>query len=180
MARLFSAIVPSPEAVADLAEHVPGHLPDGAAEIKLRWTPPDRWHLTFGFFGDDDSEQRRTKWLHRRATGLRAPTLRLAGAGSFPGVLWIGVVEETAGESADAMRKLAVAAGAGRRPYRPHLTVARYQRGQHAKRVIGGLVDQLADYRGPAWTPSDLVLFRSDLSSGSPVYAAVHRVELDA
>ncbi|HEY0804030.1 MAG TPA: 2'-5' RNA ligase family protein, partial [Pseudonocardiaceae bacterium] len=74
MARLFSALVP-PAAALD---HLAGWLPDQAP---VRWTPPERRHVTLGFFGDDDDPDRRAKWLRRRVTGRPAPTIRLAGGG---------------------------------------------------------------------------------------------------
>lgn len=171
--RLFSALVP-PAAAVDhlvtwLGERTAGLPPELRAT--LRWTPVQRWHVTFGFFGDDDDPVRRTRWLRRRASGRPAPTLRLAGGGTFPGVLWIGV-------STDDERRfaqLARAAGAGRRDYHPHLTVARWRNGRPERDALTAAV---AGYSGPWFTPDAVVLLRSEPGQGGPTYTMVERLPL--
>ncbi|HKN96915.1 MAG TPA: RNA 2',3'-cyclic phosphodiesterase, partial [Pseudonocardiaceae bacterium] len=77
--RLFSALVPPAAAV----DHLVGWLADRTADLppEVRWIPAQRWHVTLGFFGDDDDPVRRTRWLRRRTEGRPAPALRLAGGG---------------------------------------------------------------------------------------------------
>jgi len=165
MARLFSAFVP-PSAVVD---HLAGLL-DGL-DAPVRWTPPERWHVTVGFFGDDDDPDRRSKWLRRRVAGRATPALRLAGGGSYRGVLWVGV------EADDELllARLAQAGGAGRRGYRPHLTVARWRSGGVDISPLIGLFDA---YTGPWFTPAELLLMRSELGPGGPTYTPVDSVPL--
>jgi RNA 2',3'-cyclic 3'-phosphodiesterase len=166
--RLFSALVPSEDAIDHLAGWLAGHA--DALPPELRWTPVDRWHVTLGFFGDDDPVAR-TKWLRRRTEGRRAPRLRLAGAGTFPGVLWAGV--DTADERLSA--QLARAAGAGRRGYRPHLTLARWRSGGLDR---AAMVDVFDGYTGPWFTPDAVLLMRSEPGSGGPTYTTVEHLPL--
>lgn len=179
MARLFSALVPP----APVLDHLAGWLADHRdPTTTLRWSPADRWHITLGFFGDDDDPDRRTKWLRRRVAGRPAPTLRLAGAGTFPGVLWTGV---HTGTETDARRlaRLAQAAGGGRAErfgFHPHLTLARWRAGTPEKEA---LIAVFAGYTGPWFTPEDLALMRSDFVSGGPdrsgpTYTTVDRLPL--
>lgn len=103
-----------------------------------RWVVPERWHLTLRFLGDTDPA--RVASLVPALDALAAgPPLRLsyAGLGTFPAggrpsVLWVGFAGQL-----DRLAQLAAAAdravdssGAGRRdrPFRPHLTVARFGR----------------------------------------------------
>ncbi|MCP2234420.1 2'-5' RNA ligase [Prauserella halophila] len=166
--RLFSAL-PVPAAAGEalrarLAEAVPSRA-DG-----VRWTAPQGWHITLGFYGDDDPRAR-SAWLARRLDGLGAPVLRLAGAGVFPGVLWAGVAVES-GELAplaDAVRP-----PGERRPFRAHVTVARGDRGAG----LDELARELADHRGPAWQPEAVVLLRSDRGPAGPEYTPVSRFGL--
>lgn len=167
--RLFSAFVPPQPVVDDLSGWLAGHT-DGLPP-DLRWTPVPRWHVTLGFFGDDDDPVRRTAWLRRRAGGRPAPRLRLAGGGTFPGVLWAGVT--TADER--LLAQLAKAAGAGRRGYRPHLTLARWRSGEPDE---GVLVAALAGYTGPWFTPDAVSLMRSEAGPGGPTYTTVERLPL--
>lgn len=167
--RLFSALVPPAAVVDHLVGRLADHMPDLPPE--MRWIPVQRWHVTLGFFGDDDDPVRRTRWLRRRTEGRPAPRLRLAGGGTFPGVLWAGVV------AADERRfaQLARAAGAGRRGYRPHLTLARWRSGRPEKDVLAAV---LAGYSGPWFTPEAVLLMRSEAGQGGPTYTAVERLPL--
>lgn len=167
--RLFSALVPP----GDVVDHLAGWLASHTGELppELRWTPVDRWHITLGFFGDDDDPVRRAKWLHRRADGRPAPRLRLAGAGTFPGVLWAGV--RTADER--LLAQLARAAGAGRRGYRPHLTLARWRSGKPDEDAI---VESFEGYSGPWFVPDAVALMRSDAGPDGPTYTTVERLPL--
>lgn len=75
MVRLFSAIeLPRGELVAALREL-------RATDTELRWIPPERWHLTLGFYGDREHIDRRGAWVRRQARGLAPVRLRLRGAG---------------------------------------------------------------------------------------------------
>ena len=173
MARLFSALVP-PTPVLD---HLAAWLAEHPIDAPVRWGPRGQWHVTFGFFGDEDDPDRRTKWLRRRVAGRLAPTLRLAGAGTFPGVLWAGL---HTGTETDARRlaTLAQAAGAGRADrlaFHPHLTLARWRAGTPDR---DALIAVFAGYTGPWFTPDELLLMRSQLGSGGPTYTTVDRLPL--
>lgn len=165
-ARLFTAVVPPAGAVDALARDV-ARLPSVPG---LRWTPRSQWHITLGFFGTDDVGARQ-EWLGPRLAGIAAPRIRLAGSGTFSGVLWCGVGGEDIAE-------LAAAAGADeqRRAFHPHVTLAR-------GRPPGGIdpvAELLGDHRGPRWTASEVVLLRSDRGSAGPVYTHVARYPLSA
>jgi len=163
--RLFSAVWPSEPALVHLARAVGRvQLPAG-----MRPVPPEKWHLTLAFYGNDASLPERAGYLDEQLAGLAAPTLRLAGAGTFAGVLWVGVRPVTPRDR-EALRALASATGAGRK-FQPHVTVARWR----LDRPGSWLAEQLAGYRGPAWTASRVTLVRSDLGAG---YTTVHGVAL--
>jgi len=165
---LFSALWPSDPAVAhlDRAFRQVG-LPSG-----VRPTPATRWHLTLGFYGNDAVVPERARFLDDQLSGMTAPALRLAGAGTFPGVLWVGVEPATPADR-QALRMLATAAGAGRR-FQPHITVARWRLDQPGALMV----DQLAAYRGPAWTAASVSLISSDSGASSRDYTTVHSVPL--
>ncbi|KID30268.1 2'-5' RNA ligase [Prauserella sp. Am3] len=186
--RLFSAF-PVPDAAADaLREHLARAEPspatagsagtagsdtagsdtagsdtaaaDTAGAGRLRWTARDGWHVTLGFYGEDDP-RRRGDWLARRLDGLTAPVLRIAGAGTFPGVLWAGIATR-----GDALAEVAAAARSDdeRRPFRAHVTLARG--GPPA--ALAAWAEALAGHRGPEWEADAVVLLRSDSPADSP------------
>jgi|GEM_PF-2514095 len=171
--RLFSALW--------LPEAAGAHAADALRRIDLpagvRPVPAEKWHLTLAFYGDDASLPERVAQLDDRLAGLPAPALRLAGAGAFAGVLWIGV-RPVAGADRDALEVLAAAAGA-RRPYRPHVTIARWRPGTQGRPGTrwrpGELAERFAGYRGPRWVPASVSLVRSEPGAG---YTTVHGVPL--
>jgi 2'-5' RNA ligase len=171
VARLFTALVPPRQAITEVREELSSVQVD-----RVKWTPDERWHITLGFFGDDDDPDRRAKWVQRRVAGRPAPRLRLAGGGTFPGVLWVGV-EPAERSDVVALHRLAQAAGSGRRGFTAHLTVARW-------RVRGmdrlALAAPLQGFAGVWFTPAEVLLMRSDPGEvgEGPVYSVVSRTPL--
>ncbi|ACU39636.1 MULTISPECIES: 2'-5' RNA ligase family protein [Actinosynnema] len=147
--RLFTALFPPPEAVAELeralAEVRPGYP-------ELRWSPSERWHITLCFHGEADPAGKLDPF-----EGMSAPSVRFSGCGHFPGVLWIGVE--------GAVEPLAKAAGA-LPDWQAHVTVARSRRAKRFPRL---------DFTGAEWTASEVALVRSELGVG---YTVLERVQL--
>jgi len=142
-----------------------------------RWIDRGRWHLTLTFLGElaedrSDRLDRLTTELGAVPSDYRAIHLRLSTVGTFPSrgapqVLWVGV----AGEPGDVDRLGALARATGRaarragvrvdrRPYHPHLTLGRWRAGDVVDRRT---VAALADYRGPPFRVTEVVLMRSHL-----------------
>ena len=158
--RLFVALRPPAEVLA----HANAALaPVRAAHPDLRWVPPERWHLTLAFYGEvpDEKVDGTVAMVERRLRDARPCALSFAGAGQFSRrALWLGVSGEV-----DLLRATARAVTFERRPYRPHLTVARLRGGVDA----AGAVESLTTYAGPVWTAGTVHLVRSRLGP-SPSY----------
>lgn len=165
---LFSALIPPPEVVESLRAELDRLGADDGDNDGVRWSPPERWHITLGFYGEHDDPSHQADLLADRLRGSEAPTVRLGGAGIFPGVLWLGV-------DGQGLTELAIDAGAGRdgRPYRPHLTL-----GRTAREARTPWERRLAGYRGEPWTASEAVLMRSDQAGGGPHYRVVRSYDL--
>jgi 2'-5' RNA ligase len=162
--RLFSALVPSADAVRSLRAAL-----DGISETdqgSLSWTTPRQWHVTLGYYGVDDPVAR-TARLRTALAGLPPRPVCLRGAGTFPGVLWIGVDGDLDGLAA------ATAADGDERPFRPHLTIGR----RRDRTRPDSWARALGDYRGPGWTAGEVVLFASE---PGPRYLPVERFTLGA
>ena len=167
--RLFVALLPSDDAIADLDAAV-ATLRGGWTT--LRWTSPQMWHLTAAFFGDV-AEERASELatrLERVAGRHEAPSLRFAGGGGFARPARASIVYAGVDGSLSQLRALADScSAAGRRiglameerAYRPHLTLARAK--GRAPVDVRPIVDQLDGYAGPTWTSSEIVLMRSHL-----------------
>jgi 2'-5' RNA ligase len=163
---LFSALIP-PAAVVESLRAELDRL-DAWESEGVRWSTPDRWHITLGFYGEHDDPAHQVELLTDRFRGSEAPRVWLEGTGIFPGVLWLGVKGE-------GLTELAEEAGAGRegREYRPHLTL-----GRTAREAGTPWETRLADYRSEPWTASEAVLMRSDRVGGGPCYGVVRSYDL--
>jgi 2'-5' RNA ligase len=160
--RVFTALYPSPAALADLDRVLD---PLRRRHDDLTWTRPEQWHLTLTFHGDLDPDrlERFDRVVARCASARPATSARLSGGGAFPSatrgrMLWAGV--ETADERlVELQRNLAARLrksgwDADRRRYRPHLTLARSRRG----RDLTPIVEALDGYHGPDWAVDRIVV----------------------
>jgi 2'-5' RNA ligase len=114
--------------------------------------------------------------------------VRLAGGGAFPSAvrpraLWLGIREGAAELAAIAVALEAPLAGLGwppeGRPFRPHLTVARADAASIADgaRAAAALVAAAAGWEA-AFDADRVILYRSHLRAGPPVYEPVVEVPL--
>ncbi len=178
-ARLFTALWPSDGAVEHLADAVAGLAPARVAAAseglrRFRFVPAAKWHLTLRFHGSAEPEPLSER-LDRRVAGLTGrPHLRLAGAGAFRSVLWVGA-EPASDRDAELLRELVRAADGDPEEFRAHLTVARWNAGRPSGGALTGL---LRSYSGPWWEVGEVTLVRSDQESEGATYRTVHRTRL--
>ncbi len=161
-----------------------GHLTRLGRGVKP--VPPALMHLTLRFIGDMD-EQLTEPVLGaiRSAAAETSPlTLYLHGLGAFPGrqrpsVIWAGIappepVTELAGAIARGLEPLGLPPE--RRPFTPHLTVARVRSRPPA--ALGALMDRFA---GQSWGEVRITaidLMKSTLTPRGPVYQSLGQVPL--
>nr|WP_225953922.1 2'-5' RNA ligase family protein [Kibdelosporangium phytohabitans] len=131
---MFTAAVPPLEVLQQLATALKA-TGDGD------WVPQDSWHITLGYYGEDDAETR-VPWVRERMRGLVAPKVSLTDAGNFGHTLWMGVsrVDPAFNALGEALR------WNDRHDWHPHLTV--------------GHGDEPLDlpYSSPEWTIDEVVL----------------------
>ncbi|MFD9895315.1 RNA 2',3'-cyclic phosphodiesterase [Amycolatopsis sp. NPDC059027] len=164
--HVFSALVPPADVVDALAAEL-GERGDN----RLRWSSPEDWHVTLGFYGHADAAER-AGWLRERLAGRPAIDVRLENAGTFPGVLWLTV----AGEGLTALA-LAAGADAETRPYRAHLTVARFPREEPELARLWKT--RLSRFSSRAWTATEVALMRSERTPDGPRYRVTDRFPLE-
>lgn len=163
--RLFVAVTP-PDGVLDRVDAATARVRE--EWDTLRWAGREQWHITLAFYGElDDARLPPLARRLERAAGRVAPLdLALTGAGTFPDaagaqVLWAGVQGDLRG----LKRLAAAAAAAGRRvgaptdrkPFRPHLTLARCRRPTDLRALVAGL----DGFDGGTWRAGKLLLIRS-------------------
>jgi 2'-5' RNA ligase len=140
----------------------------GEWEDPVRWTPPDMWHVTVLFLGEQPAEN--LARIEKRIDHWQPPPspneLSFQGLGAFPShdhgrVLWVGVRENKAFlQFQAALNQTFMEAGIATAPeheFRPHLTLARFRHARHLKSLIE-LAPKTQFGREPA---EELVLFES-------------------
>ncbi|MCS0635953.1 RNA 2',3'-cyclic phosphodiesterase [Streptomyces sp. LP05-1] len=181
--RLFAAVLPPPEALAELSAEVERlrarELPGAEA---LRWTGPPGRHYTLAFMGE--VEERLLPELGERlgrAAHRTAPfPLAVHGGGRFGRrVLWAGAsggvdaLRVLAGRAEAAARRAGVPMAEPRR-YQAHLTLAR----SRVDVDLRPYAEELTAFAGTPWRVAELVLVRSNppapgVPGARPRYEAV-------
>jgi 2'-5' RNA ligase len=187
--RLFVAAEIPPEirqALAELMDALKREIPGP------RWVRPEGIHLTLRFLGEVAEAElpRLAGELAVHVPGSGSPfEVRVEGMGVFPEtgrprVLWVGLVQpggELEKLQSVVERALEATALAGvkpeGRPFRPHLTMARFGEG----RPDPALAAALATRRDRTWgrfTVSSICLFQSLLGPGGATYRKLKEQKL--
>ncbi|GAA1075258.1 RNA 2',3'-cyclic phosphodiesterase [Nocardiopsis composta] len=176
--RLFIAVDPPEDVLDEVQAAVAGVRRNGDG---LRWSGRRDWHITLHFLGEVGERRRPGLEAAFAAEAARhgAPHIAVRGAGTFPGddtravVLWAGVEGGTAalGRLAGGLRRTARRCGerVERRPYVPHLTLAR-------SRTPVDLADTrtaLAGLATPFWHVEEIHLMESRPGAGEDRYRTV-------
>jgi 2'-5' RNA ligase len=188
----------------DVARHearlAAGELLAGASGWRL--TPAENLHLTVAFLGEIDESQyfSLTKELSQELLEIEPFTLALAGVGRFPEmdvapgslsasrsrprVLWAGVREgavvlaQLASACVKACSKAAIEVD--RRPFHPHITLARAARFGRC-RELDTAIRALGDRAfGTPFQVADVGLYESTLAPGGSRYRRRQRIRLGA
>jgi RNA 2',3'-cyclic 3'-phosphodiesterase len=175
--RLFAALDLPGDVRAELGDWARGEF--GSRE-ELRLVPEENLHATLCFLGwREEGEVERIGELVEACTGA-VGDLAWAGATWLPPrrprVLAVDLVDEGRGLRALQQRVSdALAEGAGyvpeKRPYRPHVTVARVRKGARVPRS-----ESLPALAPRGWSGGALTLYRSLLSPSGARYEPVARV----
>lgn len=188
--RLFAAVELTDEARRAAAEHAArlrASLPPG---VRIGWEREEKLHLTLKFFGGVEPERAGalSDALSRSAARARPFTLSLEAAGVFPtparpAVLWLGL-SDAAGELARLHARLEDECAAAnfpreRRPFSPHVTLARVRAATQKTRRLARQHLELA-FAPVTFQVSEIVLMGSRLGPGGSVYTPLSRHRLEA
>jgi RNA 2',3'-cyclic 3'-phosphodiesterase len=181
--RLFAA-VDIPERAKEAA--VRATEPWRERYPKARWVPPENWHVTVKFMGR--TWPRLRDWVEEAcrevAASIRPFRLAMDGMGAFPGptrarVLWVGLSDREGSLPALARAlddRLAREFRPEKRPFRSHLTVARFNPPVPMRDDAEALKDVVIE--ADPFQVRSLVLYRSHLSPRGARYEALERFRL--
>ena len=171
MKRVFAAIDISEEVREEVRNYV-NNLRSGFEGVPAKWENPAKLHITVRFAGSLDERQLKVFREQIRVVAGSMPPfqMKIAGTGAFvkrrgPSVLWLGTEVVSATDD-----PFAVLAGLSeKRPFRPHLTIARIKDPRKARDM---LEKHLASDFGPVDIDvSDLVIYESKLLPSGSVYS---------
>lgn len=169
--RAFLAI-PMPDPVRDALEAVQEAMPLG------RPSDPEQLHVTLAFLGEQPDDL--IESAHHALTTLRHPAfeLQLRGLGTFgdrqPASLWAGIRDPAPLKSLRE-RLLPCLHGAGvvleRQRYRPHVTLARFNRTQGADHErLARFLARWEGFPSPAFRVESFGLYKSTLLKSGAVH----------
>jgi 2'-5' RNA ligase len=176
-------------AAASVADDMRGEIAREASRAVLRWVPPENLHITIWFIGEvDDDRASAIRAVMATPFAVPAFMLRIGGAGTFPPpsgdprAVWLGLVEGR--ESllpihAEVTERLGTLGFAPeKRPYSPHLTIARVKDIRHREAPAVRGATSRAPREIAACAIGAVTLFRSRTSPKGSQYEAVLRVPL--
>ena len=184
--RVFCAAELPDEVRKRLQEHIQrlrGDVPDVAAS----WSRVENIHLTLKFFGNVELDRVQTisDAAERTVAEFPAFQITVGNTGVFPRpsraqVLWIGV-NDPSGKLSDLQKRFddeCAAQGFAKedRAFRPHLTIARLRKPHGARRLADTHLNM--QFEPLPVTLTELIIFRSELSSKGSKYTAISRHQL--
>jgi len=184
--RIFCAIELPDQIREKLQNHI-AQLRKQASDAAASWSRVENIHLTLKFFGNVALDQVAAISAAASQTVKRfsAFEIEVGGTGVFPRpsrpqVLWIGISDPSGKLSSLQQRLENECAAAGfpkeDRAYRPHLTIARIRKPDGARRLAETHLN--LQFNPLPVNLSELVVFRSELSSKGSNYTALSRHQL--
>jgi 2'-5' RNA ligase len=185
--RVFCAIEIPRDVRDQLLAHI-GRLREAVPQAQASWSRPENIHLTLKFFGNIEQRQvERLSAAASRVTRRYSPfQIGLGGLGIFPPrgtprVLWIGV-NDPSGQLTDLQQQFENECSKEgfpkeERVFRPHLTLARIRNPQGSRSL--GEIHKGIEFKPVEFGVSELLLFRSELSSAGSKYTIISRHGLE-
>jgi len=184
--RIFCAVELSDQVRARLQDHIQ-RLRKDVPDVAASWSRVENVHLTLKFFGNVELDRVQTISDAASRTVEEFPSFQISigDTGVFPRpsraqVLWIGVSDPSGKLSALQKRFEDLCAAAGftkeDRPFRPHLTIARIRKPEGARRLADAHLSM--QFEVIPVTLTELIVFRSELSSKGSKYTPISRHQL--
>ena len=188
MWRIFCAAELPDQVRARLQEHIQRLCKD-VPEVAASWSRVENIHLTLKFFGNVELDKLPTisAAASRTVKDFSAFQISIGKTGVFPRpsraqVLWIGVSDPSGKLSALQQRFEDECAAEGfakeDRAFRPHLTMARIRKPEGARRLADAHLS--IRFESVPVKLTELIIFRSELSSKGSKYTPISKHELSS
>ncbi len=156
---------------------------------KIRWVSPDALHLTLKFLGDVQEKDLPDVFTatSNAAAELDAVTAEVGGVAAFPNLKHPRVVVADIASGRDELAQIASVVDdcfeefgypPEKRGFKPHITLGRVKQ-PHDAEGLHEVIDDAANASFGLLDVAQIVVFMSDLRRTGPVYAPMHRVDLN-
>jgi len=153
-----------------------------------KWVGPENIHMTLKFLGDVDSKKIDgiKQAIVNLFKNIKPFTVELTQLGFFPNInrprtLWVGLKDDgqQLNKMAVLIKKALVKIGfrEDQRSFSPHITIGRIRSSENIK----VLPRSILEYRIPeglTQTTSNVILYKSTLTSEGPVYEPLYQIKL--
>lgn len=185
--RLFIAIELPATVRHKIKQHI-DRIRRDLPEARASWTREENLHLTLKFFGDTPVERVEavSAALKLAANQISPFEVEISGCGAYPTrgkpkVLWIGMNDPSNGlhELHGSLENECARAGfpRDRRPFHPHLTIARLRQSHEARRLAN--LHGKFGFDSVSFGVADICVIMSELSSEGSRYTVIARQRLD-
>jgi RNA 2',3'-cyclic 3'-phosphodiesterase len=181
MKRVFAAIDISDEARRSIGEYTAG-LQAEFAEAPVRWEKSEKLHITLKFAGSLDDEELAQFKLQVREAAVNVAALRITvtGTGAFvkrrgPSVLWLGI-GIVSGDPDSFTRLNSELEIESKRPFRPHITIARIKDAKNATSLIDKHL--ASTFQSAEFEATELVIYESKLLPAGSIYSKLEAFPL--
>jgi len=151
------------------------------SNLPVRWVKVENIHLTIIFLGSVDEDtvddiKEKATFVVKRSPAFK---IRLNAVGVFPHwrrprVIWIGLNGDIDRLSnlRDELQKELKSLGfmPEKRPFRPHLTLGRFKGPLDRDEDMKWILDRYHGINSDLYYLNELILYKSDLKPGGPVY----------
>ena len=182
MKRVFAAIDISDEARSAIGQYV-NNLHNEFSDLPIRWEKLEKLHLTVKFAGSlDENELEKFKQRIKLAAISGGPfRITVTGTGAFvkrrgPSVLWLGI-EIVGGDNATFTRLAAKVDDEEKRPFKPHITIARIEDAKKAKTLIEK--HRSSHFEPVEFEVNELVIYESTLLPAGSTYTKLTSFSLE-
>ena len=191
--RTFIAIELPPDVRRRIRQHI-DQLRSTFPQIRASWSREDNLHLTLKFLGEIPLTRiaALSEACSEAIKQIEPFDLIIKGCGSFPPhgkpkVLWIGIEDAGAGAQTTPLHRLhaaieysCAAQGFEReaRRYHPHLTIARIREAKDSRALAEH--HRQTDFAPQPFSVSEVIVFRSELSSAGSKHSALSRHRLES
>ena len=174
MKRVFAAIDISGEARRAAVEYTSdlrGEFPDSP----VRWERPEKLHITVKFAGslNEDQLEAFKERVEMAANQVSPFRIRIDGSGAFikrrgPSALWLGIKQLSDNDPVGTIAAM-LESEEKRRPYHPHVTIARLKHANKAKELIER--HRAMNFESAEFEVSEMVIYESKLLPSGSVYS---------